>query len=272
MTDRYAVFGNPIAHSKSPAIHQAFAAQTGQDMSYEAFSAPLNGFADAARDFFDAGGLGINITIPFKVDAYEMADERREGAALTGAANCLAVIDGRIVAENFDGIGLLRDIEVNLNTPLAGKRVLIAGAGGAARGAALPLAQAGVSELVIANRSVGKARAIAERLSAHGPITGCAYDDVSGGFDVIINATSTGLSGHRLPLPDSAFEGVTLAYDMVYGKGLTPFLAAARDLGVAQVVDGAGMLVEQAAEAFLWWRGVRPETPPVIKAIEVPLD
>jgi shikimate dehydrogenase len=271
MTDRYAVFGNPLSHTKSPFIHGEFARQFGEDMTYEAIEAPLDGFADAVRAFHADGGKGINVTVPFKVAAHDLADERHEAAAICGASNCLKLEGERLVAENFDGVGLVRDIAVNLGVPLAGKRVLIAGAGGATRGAVAPFVAAGVAEVVIANRTVAKAEIIRDLLASRGTITASGYDDIRGGFDVVLNSTSASLTGEALPIPPSAFAGCALAYDLAYGKGKTPFLQLAEAAGAAQLADGVGMLVEQAAEAFLWWRGKRPDTAPVIAAMTVPL-
>lgn len=271
MTGRYAVIGNPIGHTKSPFIHTEFARQTGEDIRYEAIEAPLDGFTDIARAFFDAGGKGLNVTVPFKVAAHDMADVRREAAAICGASNCLTMDGGRLVAENFDGVGLLRDIAVNLGVRLAGARVLIAGAGGATRGAVAPFLAAGVGEVVIANRTVEKAEAIRDLLADRGAITAVGYDGIEDGFDLVLNSTSASLSGKALPIPASAFDGCALAYDLAYGKGRTPFLAQAEAGGAGCIADGVGMLVEQAAEAFLWWRGIRPDTAPVIAALTVPL-
>jgi shikimate dehydrogenase len=272
MTDRYAVFGNPISQSKSPFIHGEFARQFGEDMSYEKVEAPLDGFAATVREFIAAGGRGINVTVPFKVEAAVLADERREAAAICGASNCLKFEDGKIIAENFDGVGLLRDIEVNLGLPLKGARVLIAGAGGAARGAVVPLLEAGASEVVIANRTLARAEEIRDLLATRGPITACGYDAIEGGFDLVLNSTSASLTGALPPIPPAAFAGCALAYELAYGKGKTPFLRLAEQNGAARLADGVGMLVEQAAEAFFWWRGKRPETAPVIAAMTIPLE
>lgn len=272
MTDRYTVFGNPIGHSKSPFIHRAFAEATGEDIVYNATEAPVDGFAAALATFRAAGGSGCNITAPFKLDAFAAATDRRPGAQLAGASNCLKFEGDRIIAENFDGIGLRRDIEHNLGHPLAGRRVLLLGAGGATRGTLLPFLEAGPAILVIANRTRSKARDLAEMFAAYGPVEACGYEDLGPErFDVIVNATSASQTGAGLPISDQLFGKGALAYDMVYGRGLTPFLAQARGAG-AQIADGVGMLVEQAAEAFDWWRGVRPETAPVIAALTVPLE
>ncbi|GGD22241.1 shikimate dehydrogenase [Sinisalibacter lacisalsi] len=272
MTDRYALFGNPLGHTKSPFIHGEFARQLGDDISYEAIEAPVDGFAAAVRDFVKAGGKGFNVTVPFKVEAAELADEAHEAVVVCGASNCVKVEDGQLVAENFDGVGLVRDIVDNLGVALKGRRVLFAGAGGATRGAVVPFLEAGVGEIVIANRTVSKAEAIRDLLGPRGSVQACGYEDISGGFDIVLNSTSASLSGAALPIPPAAFEGARLAYEMAYGKGKTPFLELAERSGAERLADGVGMLVEQAAEAFAWWRGRRPDTAPVIEAMTIPLE
>jgi shikimate dehydrogenase len=278
--DRYAVIGNPIAQSKSPIIHGMFAQATGQQMEYGRIEAPLGGFAatvDAFRAQVSQGeARGINITAPFKLDAFAYATERSERAQLVGAANALKfehTAQGvTVMADNFDGIGLVRDVVHNLGCALAGKRVLVLGAGGATRGALLPLLAEQPALLVVANRSLDKAHELAALASGHGKVLGCGYADLSGqSFDVVFNATSSSLQAALPPVPASVFAAGSLAYDLTYGKGLTPFLLLARSAGAAQCVDGVGMLVEQAAEAFAWWRGVRPATKAVIAHITVPL-
>ncbi|RQS15421.1 shikimate dehydrogenase [Burkholderia sp. Bp9002] len=278
MTDLYAVIGNPIGHTKSPLIHGLFAEATQQAMSYVALEGPLypdDGFAKVVQQFADEGGKGLNVTAPFKLKAFALADERSERAALAGAANALKFESGRIIAENFDGIGLLRDIEVNLGAPLAGKRVLMLGAGGAARGALLPFLAAGPAELVIANRDVSKGEALAAQVGSQGAVLRArGYGDLPamGRFDLVVNATSASLTGELPPVPPSVFSPDGTAYELAYGKRLTPFMRLARNAGVHGVADGVGMLVEQAAEAFAWWRGVRPQTAAVIDRLTVPLD
>ncbi|WP_238212855.1 shikimate dehydrogenase [Caballeronia novacaledonica] len=277
MTDQYAVIGNPIGHTKSPLIHGLFAEETQQDMAYTAIEGPLEpeqAFAETVRVFAAAGGRGMNVTAPFKLKAFAMADERSERAELAGAVNAMKFEDGRIIAENFDGIGLVRDIEVNLELPMAGRRVLLLGAGGAARGALLPFLSARPAELVIVNRHVDKGQALAAQLAARGPIVACGYGDLEamGRFDLVVNATSASLTGDLPPVPPSVFSHEGAAYELAYGKRLTPFLRLARNAGVRNVADGVGMLVEQAAEAFDWWRGVRPKTRTVIDRLTVPLD
>ncbi|MEX3980649.1 shikimate dehydrogenase [Paraburkholderia sp. EG287A] len=278
MTDPYAVIGHPIGHTKSPLIHGLFAEATQQAMSYVAIEGPLDpedGFAKAVRQFAADGGKGMNVTAPFKLKAFALADERSERATLAGAANALKFENGRIIAENFDGIGLLRDIEVNLGVPLAGKRVLMLGAGGAARGALLPFLAAGPAELVVANRDVSKGEALVVQVGSRGSgLRACGYGDLAtqGRFDLVVNATSASLTGDLPPVPPGVFSPDGIAYELVYGKRLTPFLRLARNAGVHGVADGVGMLVEQAAEAFAWWRGVRPLTAAVIDRLIVPLD
>ena len=264
MTDRYAVIGHPIAHSKSPLIHAAFARQCGQDIVYEAILAPLDGFRAAVAAFRAAGGKGLNVTLPFKPEALKLADKPTERARLAGAANTLRFDQDGVFADNTDGVGLVRDL-MRLGQDLPGRRVLILGAGGAARGVILPLLEAQPACVAIANRTASKAQALAREFSPFGaPIAG-GFDDFAGGaFDLVINATSASLGGEGLALPAGLFAPGALAYDMAYGKGETPFLAAARRLGAARLADGLGMLVEQAAESFFLWRGVRPQTAPVL--------
>ena len=272
MTDRYAVIGHPISHSKSPQIHAAFARATGQDIAYTAIEAPLDGFAVTVQAFRASGGRGVNVTLPFKLQACELATDPSEAARLAGAANALKFEGDRVYAENFDGIGLVTDIQRNLGHTLRGRRVLLLGAGGATRGALLPIAQQGPALLMVANRTADKAHALRSDFAAHVTLHSGGYADLAGEtFDVVINATSAGLAGEALPLPGGLFAPGALAYDMVYGKGLTPFLRQAREAGVSALADGVGMLVEQAAEAFLWWRGVRPSTTGVIADLSVPL-
>lgn len=272
MTDRYAVFGNPLSHTKSPFIHGEFARQLSEDISYEPIEAPVDGFAAAVREFVAAGGKGFNITVPFKVEAADLADEAHEAVVICGASNCVKVEDGRLIAENFDGVGLVRDIVENLGVPVKGRRVLIAGAGGATRGAIMPLIEAGAGEIVIANRTLSRAEEVRDLFGPRGSIEACGYDGIEGGFDIVLNSTSASLSGAPLPIPARAFAATRLAYDLAYGKGKTPFLKLAEAHGAERLADGVGMLVEQAAEAFAWWRGKRPDTAPVIRAMTIPLE
>lgn len=269
MTDRYAVVGNPIAHSKSPQIHTAFAVQTGQHLTYERLLAPLDGFVASVADFFAAGGRGLNVTVPFKLEAWQLAAIRTPRATLAEAVNTLWPDDqGHIHGDNTDGAGLVRDITVNQGYPLAGRRILLMGAGGAARGVLLPLLHEQPLTLLIANRTAAKAQALAEHFAGYGQIDGCGYADLAGQqFDLIINATSASLQDELPPLPDGLFAQNSLAYDMMYGKGDTRFLAYARAQGAARLADGLGMLVEQAAEAFFIWRGIRPETTTLLQQL-----
>jgi len=261
MSDLYCVFGNPIAHSKSPMIHAAFADATGENLSYEACLAPIDGFAKAVADFVEAGGKGANVTVPFKEEAFRLSTRLSERAARAGAVNTLAFGDDGVLGDNTDGAGLVRDITHNLGFSLAGKRILLLGAGGAARGVIAPLIGEKPASLRIANRSAEKAQALADAFADLASLEAGSFGETSGqGFDVLINATSASLSGAALPLPSGIFAAGSLAYDMMYGKGETPFLQQAREQGAAHLADGLGMLVEQAAEAFFVWRGVRPET------------
>jgi shikimate dehydrogenase len=273
MTDRYAVIGNPIGHSKSPFIHAAFARETSQDLTYEAIEAPPGGFAEAADAFRSDGGRGLNVTLPFKLDACAYATDLTQSAELAGAANALKFDGDRVYAENFDGLGLVKDIERNLGFRLAGKRVLILGAGGAARGAVAPLLKSDVAAIAVANRTFPRAIEVAKQFRMYGEVIAADLRELGGQepFDLVINATSASLSGALPEVPAGCFGARSLAYEMLYGKGLTPFLRLAKSAGSARVADGVGMLVEQAAEAFAWWRGVRPETAPVIAAMTVPL-
>ncbi len=277
MTDLYCVFGNPIGHSKSPAIHSAFAAATGQDLHYEARLAPLDGFAAGVAEFVAGGGRGANVTVPFKEEAFRLCARRSARAELAGAVNTLSFADGEIVGDNTDGAGLVRDIVANLGVTLNGRRVLLLGAGGAARGVIEPLLGERPQSLTIANRSADKAELLAEIFqnsasTVNATVDGGNYEKLAGhSFDVVINATSASLAGASLPLPPGLFAAGSLAYDMMYGKGETPFLALARSQGAARCADGLGMLVEQAAEAFRLWRGVRPATAGVLAELRAAL-
>ncbi|HZW24273.1 MAG TPA: shikimate dehydrogenase [Gallionella sp.] len=293
MTDKYAVIGNPISHSKSPLIHRMFAEQTGEDISYEAIEAPLDGFAATIERLRAEGYKGCNVTVPFKFEAFELATELGERAQSAQAVNTLKFDASGIFGDNTDGAGLVNDIERNLGFSLHGKNVLLMGAGGAAYGVALPLLGTGTA-LTIANRTIDKAEKLQKQLAAAlrkyssgeqqkptafnptthqlvgllraGTVRSCSYASLRDKrFDVIINATSAGLSDSTIPLPANVFAPNALAYDMMYGRE-TPFMAFARAQG-ARVADGLGMLVEQAAEAFHIWRGVRPDTKPVLEKL-----
>jgi shikimate dehydrogenase len=264
MADRYAVIGHPVAHSKSPWIHAEFARQTGERIDYERLEAPLDGFERQVDEFRGRGGRGANVTLPFKERAFRYCrDDVTERARAVGVVNTLSFEESAARGDNTDGVGLLRDLTVNLGRRIAGQRVLLMGAGGAARGVLPPLLEAGPLRLVIVNRTAERARELARR---HGASAGGGYDEFRGeSFDLLINATSAGLAGEAPPLADAAFAPGALAYDMVYGRD-TPFLVLARAAGAA-AHDGSGMLVEQAAESFFVWRGVRPDTAPVLAAL-----
>lgn len=272
MTDRYAVIGNPIAQSKSPLIHGLFAQATGQDLEYTKLECPLDGFNDAVMRFRAAGGRGLNVTAPFKLQALALATRPRPAAWQAGAANTLRFDGEQIEAHNFDGMALVRDLVHNHATPLAGARVLLLGAGGAVRGALHPVLAEGPARIVVVNRTVDKARKVVEELGHEPRVAWCGYDDLGDErFDIVVDGTSASLRGELPPISASVFDRGATAYEMVYGKGLTPFLRLAQQAGVTRLADGVGMLVEQAAEAFAWWRGVRPATQPVIEQLTVPL-
>lgn len=270
MTDRYAVFGNPIAHSRSPTIHAAFAAQTGQDLHYDRQLVVPGGFAQAAAEFFAAGGRGLNVTVPFKEDAFRFTDRRTARAERARAVNTLAQErDGTVLGDNTDGAGLVRDLTANLGWSIANRRTLVLGAGGAARGVLAPLLAERPALLWIANRTAQKAVELARKFADLGPTAGSGFAELAGAapFDLVINATSASLAGELPPLPDALLAPGATAYDMMYGAEPTLFVAWAQHRGAGAVADGLGMLVEQAAEAFFLWRGVRPDTAPVIAAV-----
>jgi len=274
MTDRYVLFGNPVEHSPSPRVHAAFAAQTGQDMTYDRLLVPLGEFAAAAGAFFAAGGRGGNVPLPFKADAHAFASRLTERARRAGAVNTLArEEDGGVLGDNTDGVGLVRDLTANLGWIIAGRRVLVLGAGGATRGALGPLLERRPALLHIANRTAQKAVELAREFADLGAVTASGYPELAkeAPFDLLVNATSASLSGEVPPLPASALGAGCAAYDMMYGAAPTPFLRWAAEQGVAALADGLGMLVEQAAESFALWRGVRPQTAPVIAAVRAML-
>ncbi len=299
--DRYVVIGNPIAHSKSPQIHAAFARQTGEALAYERLLAPLDGFEAAVRDFIAAGGRGANVTVPFKLEAFALADRLSERATAAGAVNTLRFDreDGRvsIVGDNTDGVGLVRDIVANAGVAVAGARALLLGAGGAARGVILPLLAESPAQLVIANRTLARAEelvvqfaeaasssvsasisastatatlASASASASAVQLSASRFEDLTGRFDIVINATSASLSSELPPVPASVFAAGGFAYDMMYGAQPTVFMQMAAQAG-AHVRDGLGMLVEQAAESFHVWRGVRPDTMPVYRELRAQL-
>jgi shikimate dehydrogenase len=268
MSDKYCVIGNPIGHSRSPDIHAQFAAQTGQDIVYERCLAPLDGFHDTVRGLIERGYRGANVTVPFKLEAAGIATRLEERARLAGAVNTLRFENGEIVGDNTDGPGLVADIVRNAGVPLEGKRVLLLGAGGAARGVILPILRHGPQAIVIANRTRATADALVSHFAAQaahpGQVSACGFDDIDAAFDVVINATSASLSASMPPVPAVAFCQGTLALDMMYGKMPSPFMEFAASHG-ATTRDGLGMLVEQAAEAFAIWRGVRPQTATILE-------
>lgn len=267
--DRYAVIGNPVSHSKSPDIHALFARQTHQNIQYERLLSPLDGFEATVRQFAAEGGKGLNVTVPFKLEAFDIAASLTPRAQVAGAVNTLKFENGSISGDNTDGKGLMVDIINNAGYPVAGATVLLLGAGGAARGVIQPLLEQGPARLVIANRSMGNARELAGFFASAGKVEVSAYDGLKDKFDIIINATSAGLSHTMPPVPGLVFMTSSLALDMVYGDRPTPFLTFAAEHG-AKVRDGFGMLVEQAAESFFVWRGVRPDTAPVFALMRPP--
>ena len=269
MIDRYAAIGNPIAHSRSPRIHALFAQHVGDAIEYGLILGEPGHFREAVDRFRAAGGRGLNVTVPFKLDAFEVATERTERAARAGAVNTLSFDGARIVGDNTDGAGLVRDIVHNHRFAIAGKHVLLMGAGGAARGALSPMLAEQPASLAIANRTADKARALAQRFATRAiDVRGGGYDAfASERFDLVINATSASLDRQLPPLPVHAFAPGALAYDMVYGEAARAFLAYAHGCGASHAVDGLGMLVEQAAESFWLWRGVRPPTAPVLERL-----
>ena len=266
MPDHYAVIGNPIAHSKSPQIHAEFARQTGQDLVYEKLLAPTHAFLSTANTFRARGGRGLNVTLPFKEEACRLANRLSASAHAAQAVNTLKFEGDAIIGDNTDGAGLVHDLARNLACAVAGRRVLVLGAGGAARGVIRPLVEQQPAQLVLANRTLVKAQLLAQ--SFLGDIEASTYAGLSGRqFDLVVNATSASLIGVLPPLPPGVFASGALAYDMMYGMGETPFLAFARVEGAAALADGLGMLVEQAAESFFIWRGVRPDTAPILKLL-----
>lgn len=271
MSDKYAVIGNPVAHSKSPDIHAMFARQTGQDMVYDRLLAPLDAFDATVKRFFSEGGKGLNVTVPFKHEAWDSVDLRRGDALDAQAVNTIKSENGKLVGYNTDGIGLVADIKKNLGLEITGKRVLLMGAGGATYGVMFPLLRENAKTLVVVNRTLEKAQSLVQSIEKRAGVIvtsldAAPYTDLVGSkFDIVINATSAGLSGEMPPLPEGIFAPGALAYDMVYGRD-TPFMIFARNEG-ARAVDGLGMLVEQAAESFFIWRDVRPKTAAVIQKL-----
>jgi shikimate dehydrogenase len=269
--DLYAVVGNPISHSKSPRIHSLFAQQTGEQLEYTAIQAPLDDFAGVVTGFFSRGGQGLNVTVPFKEQAWKLADYRTVRAEKAGAANTLYMdADGHLMADNTDGTGLVTDLVTNHRVGLAGARVLVLGAGGAVRGVLGPLLAEGPGSLTLANRTVSKAEGLLQLFAdSAGPATlePCGFEAPDAPFDVIINGTSASLQGDLPPLNPAVIAADTVVYDMMYSLDATPFNQWALDQGATRVFDGLGMLVEQAAESFRVWRGMTPDTAPVIEAL-----
>ena len=266
---RYAVMGNPVVHSKSPRIHQLFAHQFGHHIEYISILVDVDAFPQAVEQFRTAGGKGLNITVPFKLGAFRMVDRLSDRARLAGAVNTLMFEpDGKVFGDNTDGTGLVHDIEINLGIHLRGKQILILGAGGAVRGVLGPILKHHPAKVIIANRTVSKARELVVQFREHGPVEACGYPELKGKhFDIVINGTSAGLKGQVPPLPETLFTRGALAYDMMYGDKPTAFLDWAMLHGANQAADGLGMLVEQAAESYFLWHGVRPDTRPVIAAL-----
>lgn len=269
MTDKYAVLGNPVAHSKSPLIHSQFAEQTNQDLVYDKVHVPLDDFSDAVDAFMESGGKGVNITVPFKEEAFKKANVLTERAQKAGAVNTLKLqADGSLLGDNTDGAGLVRDILQNLGWQITGKTIVVLGAGGAVRGVLGPLLAEKPAKVLVANRTIEKAQTLAALFKQDGNIEAFAYDQLpKTAVDMIINGTSASLSGSVPPISPVLIAAHTACYDMMYSKELTPFLSFAKNAGSENLADGLGMLVEQAAEAFYLWRGVMPETKPVIAAL-----
>lgn len=272
MTDKYAVIGNPIKHSKSPLIHCAFAKQTDQDLEYTAIEVPVDELESSLIQLRDILKLkGINITVPFKEQVWRQLNEKSDRAERAGAVNTLVFNDdGSMFGDNTDGVGLCRDLTDNHGVKLKGKRILLLGAGGAARGVIAPLLAYEPSELFVANRTTSKAEALADLFSDLGNIKAGGFNDISPSFDVIINATAASLQGEVPPLPDDLLAEKATCYDMMYSDNDTAFISWAKQHGAAKTIDGLGMLVEQAAEAFHLWRGVKPDTAAVISLLRQP--
>ncbi|WP_281559018.1 shikimate dehydrogenase [Thalassomonas sp. RHCl1] len=268
--DQYRVFGNPIKHSRSPYIHQAFAKETAQELTYQTQLIELDAFEQDIKAFARAGGKGGNVTVPFKEQALALCDQVSKRAALAGAVNTLSFSDGQILGDNTDGVGLVKDLLAN-KVPLNNSRILLIGAGGAAKGVVLPLLEQQPQQLVIANRTLSKAEQICQLVS-DSRLTCCTFEQTNNyDFDVIINATSASLDGHLPAVPETVIAGAEVCYDMVYAKQLTPFLLWAKEAGANKVIDGLGMLVAQAAESFNIWRGVMPSTDEVLQKLRADL-
>lgn len=272
--DKYAVMGNPITHSKSPRIHSLFAEQTGEAVDYTAIQVDPGGFEQAVAHFIATGGKGLNITVPFKQEAWQLVDTRSHRAERAGAVNTIKIESEQLYGDNTDGIGLVNDLVRNNAIALKGKRILLMGAGGAARGVLAPLLEQQLAQLVIANRTASRARDLAKEFSDLGDVLGAGYDETLTGlqFDVLINATAASLQGELPPLPAGIIADGGACYDMMYGAQPTTFMNWATQHGAAKVLDGLGMLVEQAAESFDVWRGVHPDTQSVIQTLRQELQ
>lgn len=270
-TDRYGVMGYPVSHSRSPVIHRLFALQTGQDIQYELLQVAPDKLETAVRQFQRTGGKGLNITVPHKSAVVRLVDHLSERGSTAGAVNTLTFRDSHIHGDNTDGIGLVRDLVVNLGLSIEGANILVLGAGGATRGIVGPLLELSPGSLRIANRTLDKAQILARHFSSFGPVSACRFNvvPVDAGYDLVINATSAGLHGEAPPYPAAAISHDTFCYDLSYGLKPTPFSTWAREQGAARSVMGWGMLVEQAAESFHIWRGVRPDTEPVLKQMKI---
>jgi shikimate dehydrogenase len=267
--DRYAVVGNPVAHSRSPEIHQLFARSTGQELSYEKLEAPLDGFEDFALGLRDNGYLGLNVTVPFKLDAGKLADTLSARARLAGAVNTLKFEGDDILGDNTDGIGFVRDIRERLEFPIAGAAILVLGAGGGVRGLVASLLEERPKWIAVANRTHGRAQELADEFG----VEAIRFDEVPAEhFDLIVNGTSSSLNNDAPAIDPDTFDDCVLAYDLVYAPAATPFMGLAKRGGARRVSDGLGMLIEQAAESFLLWRGVRPPTGPVYRELRRQLD
>ncbi len=269
--DRYGVMGYPVSHSRSPVIHRLFALQTSQDMQYELLQVTPEKLEIAVRQFQRTGGKGLNVTVPHKSEITRLVDHLSERASTAGAVNTLTFKEDEILGDNTDGFGLMRDLVANLGLTLEGSNILVLGAGGATRGIIGPLLDMQPASVRIANRTLGKAQALADHFSRSGPVTACRFNvvPVSDQYDLIINATSAGLHGESPPYPSAAVSESTVCYDLSYGLNATPFSAWAIEHGAAQAVMGWGMLVEQAAESFRIWRGIRPNTAEVLKHMKI---
>ncbi|HMT93604.1 shikimate dehydrogenase [uncultured Thiothrix sp.] len=266
--DRYAVIGNPIAHSKSPLIHRLFAEQTQQYLDYQAVLVPLGEFESRVGELFAQGLRGCNVTIPFKQNAWAIAHERSSYAQIAGALNTLMLCpDQSIYGHNTDGLGMMRDLLVNKRVTIQGKKVLVLGAGGAVRGIIQPLLEAQPALVQLANRTALTASELVQDFKSFGEINGGGFDSISGSFDLVINGTAASLQGAMPDLPSSCIVEGAVCYDMMYAKEPTPFMRWAYEQRAGQVFDGLGMLIEQAAEAFQLWRGIRPDTAPVFAAL-----